>query len=88
MNEDGQEFYLLDMHFDNPKLVAGVHYETGVELFTTSKLREHEGGVATVAHAINPSNLIPPNVTNFVIAGHCSSACTSEKISVGQFKLI
>lgn len=80
LNEDGKsEYVLLEIHYDNPKKLEGIKYPTGVEVFTTTDLRKHEAGLLTVGHSINSATLVPPNTTDFVNVGHCSTGCTTKK---------
>jgi len=40
--------------------------------------REHEAGEIMVGHDVSPALTVPPDTTNFITAGHCSSDCTAK----------
>lgn len=39
VGEEKNEYYMLEIHYDNPKQVSDAKFETGVEVFYTEKLR-------------------------------------------------
>jgi len=41
--------------------------------------REHEAGQITIGHDVSPALIVPPDTTNFITAGHCSSECTQKQ---------
>ncbi|CAG7691457.1 unnamed protein product, partial [Allacma fusca] len=46
LNEHGlPEYFLLEIHYDNPSKLPGISYETGIVAYTTTNLREHDAGV-------------------------------------------
>lgn len=75
-NLDVKQYYMLEVHYDNPKSLAGLQFDTGVRSYLTPKLREIEASLAILGHHTVPSLTVPPETTNFVTVGHCPSACT------------
>ncbi|CAG7731207.1 unnamed protein product, partial [Allacma fusca] len=48
LNEHGlQEYFLLEVHYDNPNELPDLTYPTGIEVYTTNNLRYHEAGILT-----------------------------------------
>jgi hypothetical protein len=91
LGEEPEEYYMLEVHYDNPHEQSNVRFETGVELYYTPKLREHEAATMTVGHTVIASLVIPPKSEDFMIVGHCSSECTSEglpKEGINVFNLL
>jgi hypothetical protein len=43
-------------------------------------LREHDAGLLVLGHDVSPAMTIPPNVTNFVVSGHCAGECTEDAL--------
>lgn len=72
------EYYALEIHYDNPKGISGLRFQTGARFYYTSKLRDIDIGLMRVDHGINIQLTVPPNVSNYVVAGHCSSECTEN----------
>lgn len=74
-----QEYFMFEVHVDNPQLETGT-YETGIDIFYTSKLREIDAAVFGVAHTVNHLQIIPPRTDDFITIGQCSSDCTKAHI--------
>ncbi|CAL8072117.1 unnamed protein product [Orchesella dallaii] len=73
------EYYLVQVHYDNPEKLTNVGVDLQLEFYYTSQLRPHDGGVFIVGHDIpgmTPSLLIPPSSIDHRIYGHCSDQCT------------
>lgn len=73
------EYYLVQVHYDNPQNIPDIEVDFRMDLFYTQQLRPNEGGLLLVTHEIpgNPESfLIPPNSINHRIYGHCSPECT------------
>ncbi|CAG7729787.1 unnamed protein product, partial [Allacma fusca] len=66
----------------------GVQYETGLEIYTTSALRDHEAGVLSIGHEVRFTLTIPPATSDFTVVGHCSSACTKRNVPAGGINII
>ncbi|CAG7823378.1 unnamed protein product, partial [Allacma fusca] len=73
LNELGSpEYFLLEVHYDNPNKLSDLNYNTGIEIYTTTNLRTQEAGIIRIGYETGPGLMIPPNTSNYVIAGHCS----------------
>lgn len=73
------EYYMVQVHYDNPERMSNVIVDLRLDFFYTSSLRANEGGVMGIGHDIPglaPSLLIPPNSRNHRVNGHCSTECT------------
>ncbi|CAG7823934.1 unnamed protein product, partial [Allacma fusca] len=80
LNENGlPEYFLLEVHYDNPKMLSNLNYETGIIAYTTTDIREHDAGILRVGHITSASLMIPPGTSNYVITGHCSGICTQNR---------
>ncbi len=71
-----REYYALEIHYDNPQVHDNVQFKTGARMYYTNELRETEVGLLLMSHDVNPQLLVPPMVTDYIVAGHCSSECT------------
>ncbi|XP_063889884.1 DBH-like monooxygenase protein 1 [Scylla paramamosain] len=89
--DSGLYYYVMEMHYDNPKLTEGIVDNSGLRLFYTEKLRKYDAGIMSVGHSVTPYMIVPPKHT-WKTVGHCSGHCTniafpSEGIKVFQLFL-
>lgn len=80
--ENDPNFFLMEMHYDNPKRLNGLVDESGLRLYMTTELRPMEAGILTVGSTTSKSQLIiPPKQTSFVNTGFCSGTCFHENVT-------
>ncbi len=36
---NGREYYMLEIHYDNPDMIDGTRFETGVQIYYTNETR-------------------------------------------------
>lgn len=80
---DGEEYYVLQVHLDNPGLLTTSRLNISVDYFYTENIRPNEGGVISQRHEIPglpPSFLIPPNSPSHQIRTICGTQCTREML--------
>ncbi|KAG4070170.1 hypothetical protein HA402_003860 [Bradysia odoriphaga] len=87
IGEHGRQYFMIEVHIDNPGLETGT-FETGIDLFYTSKLRDIDASVFGIAHTVNHLQIVPPRTDNFINVGHCSSECTQALIPEEGINLI
>lgn len=73
------EYYVVEVHYDNPKLTKDIHYHTGIRVFYTENLRPKDAGFLYVGHEVDASITIAPDAPNWKVTGHCAGSCTQEK---------
>ncbi|CAL8068132.1 unnamed protein product [Orchesella dallaii] len=80
MSENGEEYFMLQVHYDNPNLLSNLRISSSIDLYYTSTLRQNDGGILNIgATAPGTTNLvIPPSSIDHVITGHCASRCTQR----------
>ncbi|CAL8109980.1 unnamed protein product [Orchesella dallaii] len=78
LNEN--EYYYIETHFDNPQNLSGKEIKSGVRAYYINNLREHDAGMLIVNHDTSPALTVPVESENFIISGHCSSACTEKEV--------
>ncbi|ODM90943.1 DBH-like monooxygenase protein 1 [Orchesella cincta] len=80
MQEIEDEYWMLQIHYDNPNNSTNLDVTVSLEAYYTDELRENEAGVLQMgdmqpgAHSI----MIPPGSINHVIHGHCAPGCTDR----------
>lgn len=83
IGETAHEYYLLQVHHDNPNRVHNLEYTINMDIYYTAALRPHEAGIITVGHHIPgmpTSILLPPSSISYQIWGHCGAECTKEMV--------
>jgi hypothetical protein len=86
--ENGEtEYFMYEIHYDNPEGLSGVRFTTAVEMFNTPIPRANEAAILFAATQISISHLIPPKAEEYVTAAHCGAQCTSEKLDVAGIKV-
>ena len=58
--------------------IIGVIDNSGMRFYYTSTRREHDAGLLALGNSVPGLMIIPPNATNYTIAGLCTSKCTKE----------
>ncbi|CAL4133676.1 unnamed protein product, partial [Meganyctiphanes norvegica] len=75
----GSNYFLLETHYDNPTMDKGVVDSSGIRVYHTDNLREHDAGLLTLGHNVLPQHIIPPG-QEFTTVGHCSAECTQTML--------
>ncbi|MPC87117.1 DBH-like monooxygenase protein 1 [Portunus trituberculatus] len=71
----GVSYYVMEIHYDNPKLTGGIVDNSGLRLLYTEKLRKYDAGIIGAGHKVSPLMIVPPKHTWKTVA-HCSGYCT------------
>ncbi|KAK2856247.1 hypothetical protein Q5P01_004982 [Channa striata] len=80
---DGSTFYRLEIHYNNPNLNAGRTDSSGLRLYYTTQLRQHDVGILT-AGVLGFGNMeynIPPNAPQFHTYGVCNTTVLSQLVN-------
>lgn len=83
MGEVKDEYYLLQVHYDNPNRVENVQVGLSIDYYYTSTLRSEEAGIMMYRHeapGITPSILIPPSTMHQTVYGLCGGECTERML--------
>lgn len=72
-----QKYFMIEMHYDNPSLKPEIVDNSGVKLYFTEQLREHDLGVLLLGIDGNYLSLqIPPKTDDIEFSGICYPECT------------
>ncbi|CAF4018018.1 unnamed protein product [Rotaria sp. Silwood2] len=75
------KYYVLEMHYDNPKRALNRIDSSGVRFYIGEKLRQHDLGFLSFGTGPSPGSLaIPPQVNRFLIDSYCSPRATQVSI--------
>ncbi|XP_019631108.1 PREDICTED: DBH-like monooxygenase protein 1 homolog [Branchiostoma belcheri] len=66
---------LMEVHYDNPQLMSGIHDSSGVRMTYTPDLRDNDVGTFVVGVIVNKYHVIPPHAVDFTSVGFCNSQC-------------
>ncbi|XP_014663258.1 PREDICTED: LOW QUALITY PROTEIN: DBH-like monooxygenase protein 1 [Priapulus caudatus] len=76
---NGANVYILEVHYDNPTLLRGKRDSSGMRLWLTSTLRQHDAGELEIGNEVTAFMQIPPHYdTPLTMPGYCFPACTED----------
>ncbi|GAB5033960.1 dopamine beta-hydroxylase [Nannochloropsis oceanica] len=85
------KYWLLQVHYNNPKGVTGVQDTTGVEILYSPTLRTHDMGILvlgapppSIALRLNSSLIIPPSLPTYDYLNYCPASCTTKHIAITE----
>ncbi|XP_014216871.1 tyramine beta-hydroxylase [Copidosoma floridanum] len=67
---------MLEVHYNNPELRAGIADSSGVRFVFTRNLRRYDAGVVELGLEYTDKMAIPPGQEEFALSGHCIAECT------------
>ncbi|CAF1402975.1 unnamed protein product, partial [Didymodactylos carnosus] len=71
------KYYMLQMHYDNPKLTPNRRDSSGVRFYLGNELRQHELSYLSIGAEVSYSAIaIPPGIDRFLLDCYCSSEAT------------
>lgn len=73
------QYFLMQMHYDNPRGLTGVVDSSGIKVVLTETPRQYDAGVLVIGQVLQ-GMFIPPRATNYTLVAECSSDCTSRLI--------
>ncbi|XP_050715576.1 uncharacterized protein LOC126998176 [Eriocheir sinensis] len=79
MGEADTTYFMMEIHYDNPNLKKGVVDSSGIRLFYTDQLRQHDAGTILFGHSVSPLHIIPP-AQKWLTAGYCDASCTRQHL--------
>ncbi|CAF0824212.1 unnamed protein product [Didymodactylos carnosus] len=71
------KYVVLEVHFNNPDLKAGIIDHSGIRIYYTRELRKNDAAIMEVGLEYNPKNSIPPHLAAFRLSGYCLGPCTN-----------
>ncbi|GFR80888.1 DBH-like monooxygenase protein 1 [Elysia marginata] len=71
-------YFLMETHYDNPSMRADFVDDSGLRVYLTRQLRQHDGGVLMAGVHVDAYQIIPPYEPSFLSTGYCDTACIAE----------
>ncbi|KAJ8300645.1 hypothetical protein KUTeg_022164 [Tegillarca granosa] len=68
-------FFLMETHYDNPTLKTDIVDNSGIRIYYTPTLRQHDAGLLYAGQTATNLQIIPPFEDKFVSRGYCSETC-------------
>ncbi|CAF4054075.1 unnamed protein product [Rotaria sordida] len=73
------KYYLLEMHYNNPRLISGRRDSSGVRFYVSPTLRQYDLGYLTFGTTANALAIaIPPNTAHFNVDSYCPAQATKN----------
>jgi len=71
------KYYMIQIHYDNPRLMSNRHDSSGIRFYIGDELRENDLGFLTFGTGSSPSSIaVPPQVERFSVDSFCPSFAT------------
>eukprot|EP00939_MAST-03C_sp_MAST-3C-sp1_P004101 g4101.t1 len=83
-DKDAVKFIIMEIHYDNPKHLPGIHDKSGVRIWFTQNVRQDEVGVLFIAPysardaLAAPEITIPPQSDAFETSCPCPTECSAR----------
>nr|UYF12138.1 tyramine beta-hydroxylase [Penaeus vannamei] len=74
---DFNPFLMLEVHYNNPGLLAGRVDSSGIQLHYTPRPRPYDAGIMELGLEYTAKMAIPPAMPSFTLAGYCIPECTA-----------
>ncbi|CAL8068072.1 unnamed protein product [Orchesella dallaii] len=90
MSENGSEYFMFQIHYDNPESLSGRRVAVAMEAYYTNSLRENDVGaifIGALSHA-STTVMIPPSSLAHQIVGHCAEGCTRKMFPLGGVSIV
>lgn len=84
-------FYVLQVHYDNPTIKTDILDSSGIRVRITSKLRQHDVGGLNLGQVVTNYQVIPPEEQSFISRGYCSAQCINKamnRTNIQEVKII
>lgn len=89
LGETKDEYFVLEIHYDNSDLLDNLTVESGVSVLYSPKVRPLESSILLVGAGNFGLYIVPPKSVDFEMGGLCSSDCTKDMLSdKGATKII
>ncbi|XP_045916784.1 DBH-like monooxygenase protein 2 homolog [Micropterus dolomieu] len=79
--EDSDVFYRLEIHYNNPNSEAGRTDSSGLRLYYTAQLRQHDVGILSTGLLTHLQYNIPPKASEFHSYGVCNTSVFSQFVN-------
>lgn len=71
-------YVVLEIHYDNPNQLPNVKDYSGVTIYYTDQVREHDAGILLFGIGPNTKHVIPSGMANAISYAFCGSECLNE----------
>lgn len=93
MDTSQQEYYMMQLHYDNPDLIPNLTLRYSLELFYTEKLRPNDLGLMMLGATVErvgdaPGIVVPPNTLRHTVSGYCPRGCTRKLFPANGINIV
>ncbi|XP_054157733.1 dopamine beta-hydroxylase-like [Oppia nitens] len=75
-------YVMLEIHYNNPEQRDDWIDGSGIRLYYTQQLRQHDAGILEIGLEYSAKNSIPPGQQSFDLSGYCTAECTRSGLPV------
>ncbi|XP_070581119.1 DBH-like monooxygenase protein 1 homolog [Ptychodera flava] len=79
--DEDLSFVMIEMHYDNPEYKDTFRDSSGLRVWYTSHLREHDARAITLGADSSRTVVIPPKANKFTLSSYCSSDCSRKGLT-------
>ncbi|KAL3871756.1 hypothetical protein ACJMK2_039734 [Sinanodonta woodiana] len=77
---DDPDFYIMQIHYDNPVTKSGMIDNSGIRITLTNNLRPYEADMMEIGHGVDWRHIIPPFEKAYISQSHCASQCIDHTL--------
>ena len=74
----GADYFMLETHYDNPDVHQNIIDASGLQIYYTKNLREHDTAMLLLGSEVNFLHMIPPQQEMYKTIGRCTAECTQN----------
>ncbi|XP_072280436.1 putative DBH-like monooxygenase protein 2 isoform X1 [Pyxicephalus adspersus] len=71
--EEDPKYIRIEIHYSNFENKPGILDSSGIRIYYTPQLREHDGGILMTGIFTFPAHFVPPGAERFRSYGHCNT---------------
>jgi len=77
-------YFKLETHYDNPGYRHDFVDNSGLRMYLTQQLRQHDAGFIEVGVAVDSYQIIPPGNPGFMSSGYCREECIEQTLGANE----
>ena len=75
-NLENPAYFMVEIHYDNPRFDQDVSDNSGIRIVYTDKLRQYDSYTVAIFEFFTMLHAIPPLQEDFMTIGRCNSECS------------
>ncbi|KAK3088637.1 hypothetical protein FSP39_021673 [Pinctada imbricata] len=79
--EDDASMFIMETHYNNPQKRMDYVDNSGIRIWYTPTLRQHDSGLLMAGVSVSPNQIIPPHMDHFLSSGFCTEDCLKKGLN-------